>query len=258
MIDRRCTHRSPEHPPPVERPTLKLAFRHPPNLPIFTGSRIEDVNGNPLEIILVDVDTGLQPASSLPHALRVELVPVSGGFPPDGDDDWSADEFNRSVVKEREGKRPLLTGEVSHTMRGGRGGVTVGELQFTDNSSWVRCRKFRIGARVVPGGWCDGGGRVLEAVTEAFVVRDHRGELYRKHYPPALGDDVWRLQKIGKEGAFHRKLALHGVTNVQEFLRMLAVKPDELRAVRPFFHPPSSPHRSAWWCFLFLVVPDSD
>jgi hypothetical protein len=247
-------YRSPEHPPPVERPTLKLAFRYPPNLPIFTGSKIEDVNGNPLEIILVDVDTGL--LASLPHALRVELVPVFGGFPPDGNDDWSSDEFNRNVVKEREGKRPLLTGEVSHTMRDGRG-VTVSELQFTDNSSWVRCRKFRIGVRVVPGG-CDGA-RVLEAMTEAFVVRDHRGELYRKHYPPVLGDDVWRLQKIGKEGAFHRKLALHGVENVQEFLRMLTVKPDELRAVRfLIFHSPNSLHRSIWWCVFFLVVPVSD
>jgi hypothetical protein len=84
-----------------------------------------------------------------------------------------------------------------------------------------------------------GGVRVLEAMTEAFVVRDHRGELYRKHYPPVLGDDVWRLEKIGKEGAFHRKLALHGVKNVQEFLRMLTIKPDELRGVgfSSFFQP---------------------
>jgi hypothetical protein len=58
-------------------------------------------------------------------------------------------------------------------MRDGR--ATVGELQFTDNSSWLRCRKFRIGARVVPGSGYDGP-RVAEAMTEAFNVRDHRGE----------------------------------------------------------------------------------
>jgi hypothetical protein len=215
----------------VERPTLKLAFLRPPHLPIFTGSKIEDINGNPLEIVLVDVETGLPAA--LPHALRVELVPVFGDFPLDDSETWSAEDFNKNIVKEREGKRPLLTGEVSHTMRDGRG-VAVNELQFTDNSSWVRCRRFRIGVRVVPGGV-----RVLEAMTEAFIVRDHRGELYRKHYPPVLGDDVWRLEKIGKEGAFHRKLALHGVKNVQEFLRMLTVKPDELRVVgfSSFFQP---------------------
>ena len=55
--------------------------------------------------------------------------------------------------------------------------------------------------------------------------------VYKKHYPPALVDDVWRLSKIGKDGAFHRKLAQHGIRTVQEFLRMLTVKPDALRAV---------------------------
>lgn len=210
---------------PAERAAWRLAFRTPPQLPIFTGSKIEDEAGNPLEVILVDADTG-SPAA-LPQALRVELVPVYGDFPQDGREDWSDDEFQRNVVKERAGKRPLLTGDVSLALRDGR--ATVGELQFTDNSSWVRCRKFRIAARVVPGAW--DGARVQEAMTEAFIVRDHRGELYRKHYPPVLADDVWRLEKIGKEGAFHRKLRRSNVGTVQEFVRMLMVKPDELRAI---------------------------
>ena len=225
MQSPRYIERLPET-PPAERAAWKLAFRTPPQLPIFTGSKVEDEAGNPLEVILVDADTG-SPAV-LPQALRVELVPVFGDFPPEGREDWSAFEFQRNVVKEREGKRPLLTGDVSLTMRDGR--ATVGELQFTDNSSWVRCRKFRIAVRAVPGTVCDGA-RIQEAMTEAFVVRDHRGELYRKHYPPVLADDVWRLEKIGKEGAFHRKLRRNNVGTVQEFVRMLMVKPDELRAV---------------------------
>ena len=59
--------------------------------------------------------------------------------------------------------------------------------------------------------------------------------MYRKHYPPALGDDVWRLEKIGKAGAFHQKLAQSGVRTVQEFLQMLTVKPDLLRGVSHCF-----------------------
>ncbi|CAO2160952.1 unnamed protein product [Urochloa humidicola] len=238
MQSPRYIDRSPPATPPASRPAWKLAFRSPPQLPIFTGSKIEDAAGNPLEIILVDADTGaaLPPP---PAALRVELVPLFGDFPADGRDDWSPEEFQKGVVKEREGKRPLLTGEVNLTVRDGR--ATVGELQFTDNSSWVRCRKFRIGARVVPvggagghdgvGAGAGGGARVQEAMTEAFVVRDHRGELYRKHYPPVPTDDVWRLEKIGKEGAFHRKLKRNNVDSVLEFVRMLVVKPDELRAI---------------------------
>ncbi|RLM92386.1 calmodulin-binding protein 60 B-like isoform X1 [Panicum miliaceum] len=224
MQSPRYIERSPAT-PPAERPAWKLAFRTPPQLPIFTGSKIEDASGAPLEIVLVDADTG-SPAA-LPQALRVELVPLFGDFPPDGREDWAPEEFQKRVVKEREGKRPLLTGEVGLTVREGR--ATVSELQFTDNSSWVRCRKFRIGVRVVPGSY--DGARIQEAMTEAFVVRDHRGELYRKHYPPVLGDDVWRLEKIGKEGAFHRKLRHNNVITVQEFVRMLMVKPDELRAI---------------------------
>ncbi|KAL5227558.1 hypothetical protein ABZP36_015823 [Zizania latifolia] len=223
----RCIERSPET-PPAEPPMWKLAFRYPPQLPIFTGSKIEDANGNPLEIILVDVDTGLPATATLQQALRIEIVPLLGDFPPENREEWAAEEFQqRGIVKERAGKRPLLTGDVNLTMRDGS--VAVNELQFTDNSSWVRCRKFRIGVRVVPGSF--DGARISEAMTDAFVVRDHRGELYRKHYPPVLGDDVWRLEKIGKEGAFHRKLSSHHVRNVQEFLRMLMVKPDDLRLI---------------------------
>lgn len=226
----RYTERSPPETPPrapsTEPATWKLAFKNPPQLPIFTGSKIEDCNGDPLQVILVDADTGSP--CPCPQFLRVELVPLSGDFPPDGREECaSAAEFAMGVVKERAGKRPLLTGDVALTMRGD-GCATVGELQFTDNSSWLRCRKFRIGARVVSNG---GPGRIAEAMTEAFNVRDHRGELYRKHYPPGLGDDVWRLEKIGKEGAFHRKLAQNRVKTVQDFLRMLTVKPDMLRAI---------------------------
>jgi len=224
MQSPRYIERSPVA-PPAERPAWKLAFRTPPQLPIFTGSKIEGATGAPLEIVLVDADTG-SPAA-LPQALRVELVPLFGDFPPDGREDWAPEEFQKGIVKEREGKRPLLTGDVGLTMREGR--ATVGELQFTDNSSWVRCRRFRIGVRVVPGSY--DGARIQEAMTAAFVVRDHRGELYRKHYPPVLGDEVWRLEKIGKEGAFHRKLRHNNVVTVQEFVRMLMVKPDELRAI---------------------------
>lgn len=51
---------------------------------------------------------------------------------------------------------------------------TLGELSFTDNSSWIRSRKFRLGVKVAPG-YCKGI-RVREAKTEAFAVKDHRGE----------------------------------------------------------------------------------
>uniref|UniRef100_A0ACD5VB57 Uncharacterized protein n=1 Tax=Avena sativa TaxID=4498 RepID=A0ACD5VB57_AVESA len=228
-IERSSPETTPSPTPPAERAAWRLAFLNPPHTPIFTGSKIEDANGNPLQLILLDADTGSPSQNVPPQFLRVELVPLFGDFPQDGREECaSAAEFSQGVVKERAGKRPLLTGDVTLTMRDGR--ALVRELQFTDNSSWLRCRKFRIGARVVPGSGYDGP-RVAEAMTDAFIVRDHRGELYKKHYPPLLGDDVWRLEKISKEGAFHRKLAQNGVKTVQEFLQMLTVKPDVLRMI---------------------------
>lgn len=55
--------------------------------------------------------------------------------------------------------------------------------------------------------------------------------VYKKHYPPALDDDVWRLEKIGKDGAFHRKLSAEGINTVQDFLQLSVIEPSKLRKV---------------------------
>ena len=55
--------------------------------------------------------------------------------------------------------------------------------------------------------------------------------MYKKHHPPTLEDDVWRLEKIGKDGAFHKKLSTEGINTVQEFLKLSVVDPQRLRKV---------------------------
>ncbi len=55
--------------------------------------------------------------------------------------------------------------------------------------------------------------------------------MYKKHYPPALEDDVWRLEKIGKDGAFHKRLSQEGIETVEKFLRLLVMDPQKLRSV---------------------------
>jgi hypothetical protein len=66
--------------------------------------------------------------------------------------------------------------------------------------------------------------------------------VYKKHHPPNLKDEVWRLEKIGKDGAFHKKLTKEGITTVQEFLKLSVVDPLRLRKVHicPCYslHPP--------------------
>ncbi|CAO2143692.1 unnamed protein product [Urochloa humidicola] len=206
---------------PAEKPPMwKLVLQTPPLLPIFTGSNI-----GPLKIILVDADTGTPVA--LQQVLHLEVIVLDGNFRPGNYKSWTQEKFEKHIVKGREGKRQLLRGCVRLTMRDGR--ALVGKLYFTDNSSWVHSGMFRIGARVVPRSL--EGPRVLETISEAFVVRDQQKELYSKHYPPVLSDKVWRLDRIGKDGVSHRELERNHVKTVKDFLRMLTVKPDELRAI---------------------------
>lgn len=173
--------------PPLERPTWKLAFLRPPKLPIFIGSNVQDASGKPLEVILVDADTESQ--SSLPQALRIELVPLSGDFPPAYLEDWAPYEFQRCIDDQRQLKHPLLTGDLDLTMRDGH--VTVNELQFTDSLYAILSGMFRIGVRVVPGSYH--GARIQEGMTTAFMVyeSDHPGELYKDYDSPAFCADWW-------------------------------------------------------------------
>ena len=55
--------------------------------------------------------------------------------------------------------------------------------------------------------------------------------VYKKHYPPALADEVWRLDKIGKDGAFHKKLQRNGIKTVEDFLRNYMMDQQKLRNV---------------------------
>lgn len=205
---------------------LHLDFTNKLSLPLFTGGKVEGEGGLPVHIVLKDEATmHIVNAGPLSSA-KLEVVVLDGDFANENDE-WTAEEFEKYVVKERDGKRPLLTGDLNVTLKEGVG--TLGELVFTDNSSWIRSRKFRLGVRVAPG-FCEGV-RIKECKTEAFTVKDHRGELYKKHYPPCLHDDVWRLDKIGKDGAFHKRLQEKQIKTVEDFLRFYIIDQQKLRNI---------------------------
>ncbi|KAM3246834.1 calmodulin-binding protein 60 A [Capsicum annuum] len=205
--------------------SLKLKFLDLISPPVFTGTRIEGEESS-LKIALVDVLTGKVICSGPESCAKVEIVVLEGDFDSDDGDNWTSEEFKSNIVREREGKKPLLTGDAFLYLKEGIGWVS--DISFTDNSSWTRSRKFRLGARVVDS---FEGISVREAKTESFIVRDHRGELYKKHHPPSLSDEVWRLEKIGKDGAFHRRLSKERVHTVKDFLTLLYLDPTRLRNV---------------------------
>lgn len=144
---------------------------------LFTGSRIESEDHNSITIVILD-SVSKQVISSGPFSsLKVQIVVLDGDFGADDKEDWTEDEFNANLVREREGKRPLVTGDLMITLRDGVG--SVGDVSFTDNSSWIRSRKFRLGARPVQSTSTEV--RIREARSKAFVVKDHRGECKSFH-----------------------------------------------------------------------------
>lgn len=205
---------------------LQLQFLSSLSLPVFTGTRIEGGDCNTLKVALIDACTGKTVSSGIESSATVEIVVLEGDFDSNDEDNWTVEEFNSNIVRERQGKKPLLTGNALLNLREGIG--LVGDLTFTDNSSWTRSRKFRLGARILD---ISDGDRVREAKSESFVVRDHRGELYKKHHPPYLSDEVWRLEKIGKEGAFHKRLIKEKIKTVKDFLALSYLDPARLRII---------------------------
>lgn len=205
---------------------LQLQFLSALSLPVFTGTRIEGGDCNMLKVALIDAHTGKTVSNGIESSAKVEIVVLEGDFDDDYGDNWTLEEFNANIVKERRGKKPLLHGNVLLNLKEGIG--LVGDLFFTDNSSWTRSRKFILGARVLDN---FDGIRVREAKSKSFVVRDHRGELYKKHHPPYLSDEVWRLEKISKDGAFHKRLNMEKIKTVKDFLVLYFVNPARLRHI---------------------------
>lgn len=153
---------------------MKLMFANN-NLPtIFTCNKISDINVEPLKLQLVEQIGEQITQKKLPHHVKVEIVVIDGDFPSTDREIWTVDEFDKSIIKPRSGRRPLIAKDVNYTIKNGGDGVTVAELEFTDNSSWIRSRRFKLGARVIGG--ISNGDRILEALTHPFIVKDQRGE----------------------------------------------------------------------------------
>ncbi|KAK1580851.1 hypothetical protein Q3G72_000665 [Acer saccharum] len=192
---------------------------------IFTDSKIEAEIGGPVKIVLIDTISTAPVTSGPLSSIKIQILVLDGDFGFEAQENWTEQDFNDKVVHGRDGKRPLVTGELNIMLRDGVG--IISDLSFTNNSSWIKYRKFRLGARVVQS--IGGHVRIKEAISEAFVVKDHRTKRYGKHHPPSLDDEVWRLEKIRKDGKFHRWLASHQIDTVKDFMRMYVTYPTKLR-----------------------------
>lgn len=139
------------------------------NLPrtLFTGCRVETWRGTTVKVVLRDARSRKIINSGPESSAKVTLCVLDGDFNKDDRDDWSRQEFDNRTVQQREGKRPLVTGNLVLTLKEGVGDVE--DISFTDNSSWTRSGKFRLGA-------ITSGGSIREGISSVFKVKDHRGE----------------------------------------------------------------------------------
>ncbi|XP_061371933.1 calmodulin-binding protein 60 B-like [Gastrolobium bilobum] len=193
-------------------------LRFPKKLPdtIFTMSKILAEDKSPLHIVLFDVRSQSVVNDGPLSSKKIEICALNGEFGSNGSEDLNEGEFNANILRERDGKGPLLIGERFITLKNGVGCIT--KIIFTDNSRWLRSRKFRLGAKVVQP--TSSGENIKEGRSEPFVVKDNRGEPNKKHHPPSLNDDIWRLEKIAKEGKIHQRLSLHGIHTVKDLLQL--------------------------------------
>lgn len=145
----------------------QLQFNKKLHTTLFATSKIEAYDNSPLHVSIYDTFSNTIVSPLNLSSIQTEVVVLDGNF---RGGDWTEKEFNDSLVREREGKRPLLSGDVCITLNE-EGKGQLGDVYFTDNSSWTRSRKFRLGLRVTTKGT-----QIKEAITEAFVVKDHRGE----------------------------------------------------------------------------------
>lgn len=151
------------------------------------------------EGIIQYVRAGKQPAYPAPIDPGVLFCETRGKVS-------SRDQLERRPSKSQEPSSPCTQAACLHTFTLSPGVVAIGIFaSFPRGGLWLSLGPDAL--------WCV------------------RCAVYKKHYPPALNDEVWRLDRIGKDGAFHKRLNQAGIFTVEDFLRLVVMDPQKLRNV---------------------------
>ncbi|KAK4735385.1 hypothetical protein R3W88_009646 [Solanum pinnatisectum] len=199
---------------PCESRCLCLKFSHEIAPVVFTGECIFP-DGTKLE--LVDAVTGQQVRHGpLASSAQVEIFVLD-------DENWTIEELNNHIMMQTRGGTSRRNQNPYLRLEGGA--VSVNEIKFKHTPKHMKkLNVVKLGARVVDQP------EVIEAVTGPFTVKDKRLKS-KKRYPPSPTDDVWRLEHIYKNGAFHKRLTENGIKTVEDFLIELQNNPERLRHI---------------------------
>ncbi|XP_072996974.1 calmodulin-binding protein 60 D-like isoform X2 [Typha latifolia] len=205
----------------------QLQFLNKLNDPFYTFSKIEAKDRMLVQIAIIDKNLQKIVTSDPYSSVTVEIVVLHSDFGDDRDN-WNSEEFNGHIVPGREGKGPLLKGILEIQLVNGVADLT--DVIFTDNSSWTKQKKFRLGVRISrfsPRGVIRD--EVQEGISEPFRVMEQRVKGCKKHHPPSLSDKVWRLKSISKGGPYCVSLKNNGITTVEHFLKSYTKDEAQLR-----------------------------
>ncbi|XP_038879917.1 calmodulin-binding protein 60 G-like isoform X2 [Benincasa hispida] len=217
-------HESEEGEVPTTSKTLKLklCFSNSISPLIFTNNEIKSEHGEPLKVLIHDATNSNTIISTGPSSSALVEFFILGEFDSskrqDDETPWTSSDFDKSILTPRDGKRPLIIGSDRQLyLQNGVGFVK--NLIVTDNSSWMKSKMFRLGARIKDEKSQVQFGRIGEAVSRPFRVMDQRGEGNQKHHPPRREDEIWRLEGISKDGIYHKNLSSQGIKTVGDFLK---------------------------------------
>ncbi|XP_078178926.1 calmodulin-binding protein 60 B-like [Carex rostrata] len=210
----------------------RLVFINKVKSPSFTTDNlVRDENGDPIKVAIYDMcsQSFISPDCFLSSA-KVRITVLEAEYWENKGENWSRSEFNQSVLREREGRGPILIGRPSLTIRLQNGLGTFENIVFKDNSSWTK-GGFRLGV-MVEGEGEEGylnGERVQEGVSEPFRVKDRRGEASQNPDLLELRHQVQSLKKVGKDHA--SLLQSNSIKTVEDFLSWYYNKQPELRKI---------------------------
>ncbi|KAH0458892.1 hypothetical protein IEQ34_011706 [Dendrobium chrysotoxum] len=139
----------------------RFKFRNelPDELYTDTNFIVDNIN---IEIVLVDASNNVISSGPMATA-KIEIVVLKGDIDGDENGEWTEEEFKSYVLGPREGKGPLLIGNLPKRLCDGIGNIS--DAKFTDNSSWSMSRTFRLGVRGMAK-------EVQEGISNAFRVKD--------------------------------------------------------------------------------------
>ncbi|CAH1426874.1 unnamed protein product [Lactuca virosa] len=100
--------------------SLQLRFQTKLLPTFFTGNRIESEDKSGIKVGLFDAISNEIVSSGPLSSQKIELVALDGDFTFDDEEDWWPEsDFDANIIHARDGKRPLLTGDLVLTLKDG-------------------------------------------------------------------------------------------------------------------------------------------